>query len=328
MTASECLIRHSGRVLAIVCPGQGSQTPGFLQPWTEVPGFTDHLRSLSEVAGTDLVAHGTTSDAETIKDTAVAQPLIVAAGLTTLRVLLDGSPVTGVLAGHSVGEITAAAAAGVLSETDAMSFVRERGRGMAHAAAATPTGMAAVLGGAEDDVLATLDKHGLTPANRNGAGQIVAAGTEEQLQALQDDPPAKARVIPLKVAGAFHTEHMAPAVDALRAHAAGLSTQDPRVTLLSNKDGAAVAGGAEFLDRLVAQVAGPVRWDTAMQTMLDLGVTGLIELSPAGTLVGLAKRGMRGVAGVALKTPDDLDKARELLLEHADDDTTGTSTGS
>ncbi|MBB2891162.1 [acyl-carrier-protein] S-malonyltransferase [Flexivirga oryzae] len=295
----------------------------------EVPGFADHLQRLSQVADTDLVAHGTTSDAETIKDTAVAQPLIVGAGLGTLAALLDGAavPAGAALAGHSVGEITAAAAAGVLSEDDAMGFVTERGRGMARAAAVTPTGMAAILGGAEDEVLATLESHGLTPANRNGAGQIVAAGTLEELAALQEAPPAKARVIPLQVAGAFHTEHMAPAVEALRTHAAALTTHDPQVTLLSNKDGAAVARGGEFLDRLVAQVAGPVRWDAAMQTMLDLGVTGLIELCPAGTLVGLAKRGMRGVASVAVKTPDDLDKARDLIREHAGD-TTGTSQGS
>lgn len=317
-------------MLAIVCPGQGSQTPGFLEPWMEVPGFADQLQALSQVAGSDLVAHGTTSDAETIKDTAVAQPLIVAAGLGTLRALLDGSPVPAgaVLAGHSVGEITAAAAAGVLSDVDAMGFVRERGQGMARAAAATPTGMAAVLGGAEDEVLLALESRGLTPANRNGAGQIVAAGTLDQLAALQDAPPAKARVIPLQVAGAFHTRHMAPAVEALRDHAATLTTHDPLVTLLSNKDGAAVTSGTEVLDRLVAQVAGPVRWDAAMQTMTDLGVTGLIELCPAGTLVGLAKRGMRGVASVAVKTPDDLDKARDLIREHASEDTTSTSQGS
>ncbi|WP_446665691.1 ACP S-malonyltransferase [Flexivirga sp. B27] len=307
-------------MLAIVCPGQGAQTPGFLQPWTEVPGVTEHLQHLSQVADTDLVAHGTTSDAETIKDTAVAQPLIVAAGLATLRVVLDGAPIAqsaGVLAGHSVGEITAAAAAGVLSEDDAMAFVTARGRGMAEAAAAKRTGMAAVVGGAEDDVLAILMEHDLVPANRNGAGQIVAAGTLEQLARLQDNPPAKARVIPLQVAGAFHTTHMGNAVNGLRASANQLQPQNPQVTLLSNRDGAAVPEGKEFLDRLVTQVAGPVRWDSAMQTMLDLGVTGLLEVCPAGTLVGLAKRGMRGVAGVALKTPDDLDKARDLIREHA-----------
>jgi [acyl-carrier-protein] S-malonyltransferase len=296
-----------------------------------VPGFADHLRELSELAGTDLLAHGTTSDADTIKDTAVAQPLIVAAGLGTLRALLGDAEIPAkstVLAGHSVGEITAAAAAKVLSEGDAMSFVRERGQRMAAAAAVTPTGMAAVLGGVEDDVLQTLESLGLTPANRNGAGQIVAAGTSEQLAALQETPPAKARVIPLQVAGAFHTRHMAPAVDALRAHATQLTAHDPRTTLLSNKDGHAVTNGTEVLNRLVAQVAGPVRWDAAMQTMLELGVTGLIELCPAGTLVGLAKRGMRGVASVAVKTPDDLDKARELFREHTADASTSTAQGS
>ncbi len=321
-----------GGVLAIVCPGQGSQAPGFLEPWTEVPGLTEHLEDLSEVAGTDLVAHGTASDAETIKDTAVAQPLIVAAGLAILRALLEGAAPAGrvdVLAGHSVGEITATAAAGVLSETDAMSFVRERGLGMARAAAVTPTGMAAVLGGVEDEVLAALESHGLTPANRNGAGQIVAAGTLDQLAALQAAPPAKARVIPLQVAGAFHTQHMAPAAEALQAHAATLTTHDPQTTLLSNRDGGPVDGGADMLDRLVAQVAGPVRWDSTMTTMLDMGVTGLIELCPAGTLVGLAKRGMRGVTSVALKTPDDLDTARELIREHAGrPGTSSTSQGS
>lgn len=307
-------------MLAIVCPGQGSQAPGFLQPWTEVPGFSDHLRALSEVAETDLVAHGTTSDAETIKDTAVAQPLIVAAGLATLRVLLDGASVqdrAGVLAGHSVGEITAAAAAGVIGEAEAMSFVRERGSGMARAAASRSTGMSAIVGGVEDEVLAVLQEHEIAIANHNGAGQIVVAGTLKKLATLQDNPPAKARVIPLQVAGAFHTMYMAPAVNALRAEADKLTTQDPRVTLLSNRDGAAVPGGKDFVDRLVTQVAGPVRWDMIMQTMLELGVTGLIELCPAGTLVGLAKRGMRGVAGVALKTPDDLDKARQLIDAHA-----------
>ncbi|RNI20500.1 ACP S-malonyltransferase [Flexivirga caeni] len=313
-------------MLAIVCPGQGSQTPGFLTPWLEVPGFADHLHRLSQVADTDLVAHGTTSDAETIKDTAVAQPLIVATGLGTLSALLDDADLAGdaVLAGHSVGEITAAAAASVLSEDDAMRFVTERGNDMARAAAVTPTGMAAVLGGDEAEVLVTLESLGLTPANRNGAGQIVAAGTLEQLAALQEAPPAKARVIPLQVAGAFHTAHMAPAVDALREHAASLEVHDPRVRLLSNKDGGPVSDGTEVVDRLVAQVAGPVRWDATMQTMLDLGVTGLIELCPAGTLVGLAKRGMRGVASVAVKTPDDLDKARDLLREHTSNASQGS----
>jgi [acyl-carrier-protein] S-malonyltransferase len=308
-------------VLAIVCPGQGSQTPGFLAPWLELDGVRDELTRLSEVTGIDLVAHGTTSDAETIKDTAVAQPLIVGAGLISLRPMLGQATArpdtVGLLAGHSVGEITATAAAGVLDAGDAVVFVRERGRAMAEASAVTPTGMAAVLGGDPDDVLAAIERHGLTAANVNGAGQTVAAGTLEQIAAFQADPPAKARVIPLQVAGAFHTQHMAPAVGVLEDLARDLPTGNPTVSLLSNADGQPVTDGREALDRLVRQVSNPVRWDLCMETMLRLGVTGLIELAPAGTLVGLAKRAMKGVETLALKTPDDLDAAQRMMSEHS-----------
>jgi [acyl-carrier-protein] S-malonyltransferase len=314
-------------VLAIVCPGQGSQTPGFLSPWLELDGVRGRLEALGEAGGLDLVAHGTVSDADTIKDTAVAQPLIVAAGLVTAGALLpDASGAAGgdaslgatgaVLAGHSVGEFTATALAGVVSGAQAMSLVATRGRAMAEASAVTPTGMAAVLGGDPDEVLATIERHGLTPANVNGAGQVVAAGTLEQIEALRSDPPAKARVIPLQVAGAFHTHHMAPAVDALAAAAADVSPADPTLALLSNADGRAVTDGAEVVTRLVRQVRNPVRWDQCMATLLALGVTGLLELAPAGTLVGLAKRAMPGVETVALKTPDDLDAARALVEAH------------
>ena len=306
-------------MLAIVCPGQGSQTPGFLAPWLELPAFRERLESLSDVAGLDLVVHGTTSDAETIKDTAVAQPLIVGAGLATAAVLLPDGPTgtVGLTAGHSVGEITAAAFAGVLSDHDAMVLVRERGAGMAAASAQTPTGMSAVLGGDPAEVAAVLERHGLTAANANGAGQTVAAGTLEQLAALSADPPAKARVIPLQVAGAFHTLHMAPAVEALDQLAQGFDVSDPGVTLLSNRDGVPVTAGADVLTRLVQQVSNPVRWDLCMQTMVEQGVTTLIELSPAGTLVGLAKRGMPGVTTLAVKTPDDLAAAQQLISDDA-----------
>jgi [acyl-carrier-protein] S-malonyltransferase len=310
-------------VIAIVCPGQGSQTPGFLSPWLELPGLRDQLTALSDAAEVDLVAHGTTSDEDTIKDTAVAQPLLVGAGLLALRALgggttsTDAVPSTAVLAGHSVGEITAAAGAGVLSEEDAMRFVALRGRSMAEASAATPTGMSAVLGGDPDDVLATIGRHQLTPANVNGAGQVVAAGSLPALAELAADPPARARVIPLKVAGAFHTHYMAPAVDALRAAAADHDVSDPGVTLVSNRDGAVVADGREVLDRLVAQVSNPVRWDLCMERFTTLGVTAIIELPPAGTLVGLAKRALKGVELLAVKTPDDLDAARTLIKEHS-----------
>ena len=310
-------------MIAIVCPGQGSQTPGFLNPWLDLPGLRDQLTALSDAAGVDLVAHGTTSDEDTIKDTAVAQPLLVGAGLLALRALgggttsTDAVPSTAVLAGHSVGEITAAAGAGVLSEEDAMRFVALRGRSMAEASAATPTGMSAVLGGDPDDVLATIGRHQLTAANVNGAGQVVAAGSLPALAELAADPPARARVIPLKVAGAFHTHYMEPAVDALRAAAADHDVSDPGVTLVSNRDGAVVADGREVLDRLVAQVSNPVRWDLCMERFTTLGVTAIIELPPAGTLVGLAKRALKGVELLAVKTPDDLDAARTLIKEHS-----------
>jgi [acyl-carrier-protein] S-malonyltransferase len=302
-------------VLAIVCPGQGSQTPGFLAPWLELPQVAEQLQALSDVAGLDLAAHGTTSDAETIKDTAVAQPLIVAAGLIAARALLGGNSAGApiVLAGHSVGEITAAALAGVLTEEEAMRFVRERANAMAAAAASTPTGMSAVVGGAPEDVLAAIEAPGLTPANMNSKGQTVAAGTLEQLAELAANPPAKARVIPLQVAGAFHTRHMAPAVSVLEALSPVLVPQNPTVPLLSNFDGKAVQDGPQAVASLIAQVSRPVRWDLCMDTLVRMGVTGVIELAPAGTLAGLAKRGMPGVATVAVKGPEDLDAARELL---------------
>ncbi|WP_457962691.1 ACP S-malonyltransferase [Arthrobacter sp. D1-29] len=304
-------------MLAIVCPGQGSQTPGFLAPWLELPSVAGQLASLSEIAGIDLTAHGTTSDEETIKDTAVAQPLIVAAGLVAASSLFDVelSSLPVILAGHSVGEITASALAGVLTEQEAMTFVRERANSMAAAAAVTPTGMSAVVGGDPAEVLAAIEASGATPANVNGAGQTVAAGTFEQLQSLADNPPAKARVIPLKVAGAFHTSHMSPAVSALEALKPELKPQKPQVPLLSNFDGREVTDGDAAVDSLIAQVSRPVRWDLCMESLVERGVTGVIELAPAGTLAGLAKRGMPGVKTVAVKTPDDLSAALALFAE-------------
>lgn len=304
-------------MLAIVCPGQGSQTPGFLTDWLEVAGVREHLDELSQITGRDLVAHGTVSDEQTIKDTAVAQPLIVAAGLVTARALFGRRlPGNSVLAGHSVGEITASALSEALSESDAMTLVRERANAMAEAAAVRPTGMAAVLGGDPDEVLAALAANGLTPANMNGGGQVVAAGTMEQIEALAKNPPAKARVIALKVAGAFHTEHMAPAVGVLQELSGSLNPTDPTRPLLSNFDGQPVAGGQANLESLVAQVSRPVRWDLCMDQLAGLGVTGVLELAPAGTLVGLARRGLKGVKSLALKTPADLPAATEFIAEH------------
>ncbi len=304
------MVRQTGRVIVVVAPGQGSQSPGFLAPWIEDPAAREHLERLGEAAGLDLVRLGTEADAETIRRTEIAQPLIVAAGLVTLAAL--GRTVTAV-AGHSVGEVTAAVAAGILDEGDGMRLIAVRGRAMAEAASARPTGMAAVVGGDEASVVARLEDLGLVPANRNGGGQIVAAGELDALDRLKAQPPAGARVIPLQVAGAFHSEVMRPAVAELRAFADTLAPRDPSARIWTNNDGSEVTSGTAFLDLLVGQVASPVRWDRTMESFAAAGITGLVELAPAGTLTGLAKRALKGVPAVAVKTPADLAAAHDLF---------------
>lgn len=305
---------QTGNVIVFACPGQGSQTPGFLSPWLELDGVAEDLALYSEAAEVDLVQHGTVSDADTIRDTRIAQPLIVAASLVAAKVLREraGRGPDGV-AGHSVGEFAAVSDAGVIPAETAMRLVGIRGRAMADAAGRTPTGMSAVLGGDEEAVLALLSDLDLTPANYNGGGQIVAAGSLPALAALAEAPVRGSRVIALQVAGAFHTQYMASAVDTLREAVAGVDAADPTVTLWTNKDGSVLAEGATALENLVTQVSSPVRWDLCMASFADNGITGLIELTPAGALTGLAKRGLRGVPAVAVKTPDDLDAAAALL---------------
>ncbi|HSV41148.1 MAG TPA: acyltransferase domain-containing protein [Nocardioidaceae bacterium] len=307
-------------MLIIVAPGQGAQTPGFLTPWLEDPVFENRMHWLSTVAGIDLIHYGTNADAETIRDTAIAQPLLVATGGVAALALFpqpaDAFGKIGAVAGHSVGEITAAIGARAITGEQGMVLVRERGKSMAAASAVTPTGMTAVLGGDREEVLARLTQLGLTAANENGPGQIVAAGTLEQLTQLAENPPEKARLAALSVAGAFHTEHMAPAVDVLATLARSVSVHDPRTPIISNRDGQIVHDGAEVLKRIVTQVSNPVRWDLCMETMLDLGVTGILEMPPAGVLTGIAKRAMKGVETFALKTPDQLDDARAFIDKH------------
>jgi len=304
-------------MLLIAAPGQGAQAPGFLKEWLELPGMPERLGSWSELAGCDLIRCGTVADAEEIRDTAIAQPLLVATAIAVAAELFGGQAAadSGIdaAAGHSVGELAAGAIAGVIPPPDAIRLVRVRAQAMARAAATEPTGMTAVLGGDEDAVLASIEAHGLTAANVNGAGQIVAAGTMDQLAAFAADPPPRARLRPLSVAGAFHTRHMVPAVEALREAAAGLTASSPAVALLSNRDGAVVGSGSDWLERIVTQVSAPVRWDKCMHTMASLGVSALIELPPAGTLTGLARRALPGVATLALKSPANLDRARALL---------------
>ncbi|HEX6077207.1 MAG TPA: acyltransferase domain-containing protein [Micromonosporaceae bacterium] len=305
-------------MLAVVAPGQGSQKPGFLIPWLDLPGTEARLRWWSTLAGLDLVHLGTNADAVEVRDTARTQPLLVAAGLLAAAELpmYDVS----VVAGHSVGELTGASLAGVLSAESAVAFASVRGREMAAACGVEPTGMSAVIGGDPNEVLARIEDCGLCPANRNGAGQTVAAGSLTGLEKLAGNPPAEAKVIALKVAGAFHTPYMKPAEQALEAIAPGVPAADPVRIMLSNADGAAAGSGADLLHRLVRQVTTPVRWDLCMASLVDLGVTGVIELPPAGTLAGLIRRGMKGESGapeiVTLNTPDDLDAARDLIARH------------
>jgi [acyl-carrier-protein] S-malonyltransferase len=307
-------------VLAIVAPGQGAQTPGFLNPWVESARVRDLLSWWSAVAEVDLIRLGTTADADEIKDTANAQPLIVAAGLVGALSLFphpsDAFNKVGVTAGHSVGELTAAAGARAITAESAMVIVRERGKEMAKASALTPTGMSAILGGERTAVLSAISALGLTAANDNGAGQIVAAGDLKALAKLGDNPPNGARVRALSVAGAFHTSYMQPALDRLTMLSRSVTVRDPRTKLLSNKDGAVVHHGREVLDRIVGQISNPVRWDLCMETMVDLGVTAVIEVPPAGTLIGLIKRAMPGVETLALKTPEDIPAAMDLIARH------------
>jgi [acyl-carrier-protein] S-malonyltransferase len=313
-------------VIALLAPGQGSQTPGMLTPWLDDPAAVEAVDRWSDAVGLDLRRLGTTAGAEEIKDTAVTQPLVVATALLAAARLADALPAGAPSAGHSVGELAAAAVAGVLTPDAAVALAAVRGREMAAACALEPTGMSAVLGGDPDEVLARLKELGLDPANRNGGGQVVAAGPLDALTALAENPPVKARVIALPVAGAFHTHFMAPAEEALRTHAEGFSPADPLRPLLSNSDGELVGSGAEALRKLVAQVTRPVRWDSCMATLREIGVTAVIELPPAGALVGLVKRELKGTATLALKTPDDLDKAATLIRDHVPIPPTDTTT--
>ena len=301
-------------MLALIAPGQGSQTPGMLNSWIEDPTSKSFLMKWSADIDLDLVRLGTTADADEIKDTANAQPLIVATSLLAAHAL--GIKEFAVVSGHSVGELAAAALSGAISESDALRLVRTRGIEMAKAAATTPAGMSAVLGGDRSEVLAAIASLSLVAANDNGAGQIVAAGDLTALASLAENPPAGARVRALAVAGAFHTSYMASAVAPLADLAASISVHPPLIPFISNKDGSAVRSGAEIVARIVNQIANPVRWDLCMQALKTMGITGVIELPPAGTLVGLLKRAVPDIESFALKSALDLDAAREFAGRH------------
>lgn len=304
-------------MLALLAPGQGSQTPGFLAPWLESELATSLINIWSDVTELDLTRLGSTADADEIRDTSKAQPLLVAGALMSAGWCFEGDYSNiSYFAGHSVGEIGAAALAQVMDANTAMNLVRARGVEMAKAADGTDTGMSAVLGGDRDVVVAALHALGLTPANENGAGQIVAAGSLAALATLAQNPPEGSRVRALAVSGAFHTSTMAPAVPILAEMAKEISASEPILPFISNKDGAIIDNGREILDRIVGQIAGPVRWDLCMETMAKSGVTGVIELPPSGTLAGLIKRAQPTIETFALKTPEDVPAAREFAKKH------------
>ena len=302
-------------MIALLSPGQGSQTPGMLSPWLEMPGASDQLASWSAASGLDLIRLGTTASAEEITDTSVTQPLVVAATLLAHQELTRrGLAASGdiVAAGHSVGEIAAYAIGGVLSADDAVALAATRGSEMAKACALEPTGMSAVLGGDETEVLARLEDLELVPANRNAAGQIVAAGRLDALEKLAENPPEKARVRQLATAGAFHTHFMASALDGYAAAAANVETSEPTAIVLSNADGQPVASASDAMTKLIAQLTRPVRWDLCTETLRQRNVTAVVEFPPAGTLTGIAKRELRGIGTYAVKSPADLDGLTEL----------------
>ena len=311
-------------MIAILCPGQGSQAPGMLEPWLDVPAFRESIEAQASISGIDLVAHGTTSDAETIRNTAIAQPLIVASSVASFAALLSSAGIdTGEqlnnagFAGHSVGEVAAAVLSGVLTQEQGISFVTKRGAAMAEAAALESTSMVAVIGGEQAVVEATLSEFQLSPANYNGGGQIVAAGRTSDIDRFVASQPAGMRVVPIQVAGAFHTEFMQPAVAKLADFANTLSVSNPHSPLWTNAGGRLIDTGSEYLSLLVQQVSSPVRWDLCITSMVNAGVTAVIELAPAGTLTGLAKRSMPGVELLAVKTPENLEAALSLIDNHA-----------
>ncbi|ALG85228.1 ACP S-malonyltransferase [Gordonia phthalatica] len=302
-------------MLSLLAPGQGSQKPGMLAEWLELPGARDRVATWSDITGLDLERLGTTATAEEITDTAVTQPLVVAGALLSfdeIRKRHGELPADTVIAGHSIGEVAAAAIAGVITFDEAMMLAGVRGAEMAKACSLEATTMAAVLGGDEDVVLAHLSSLDLVPANRNAKGQIVAAGAVSAIEELIANPPEKARTRQLAVAGAFHTRYMAPAQDAFAEAAAQIDPADPNRALLSNADGKTVISGVETIKRLVMQVTSPVRWDLCSETLRESEATGIIELAPGGTLVGIAKREMKGVPARAVKVPGDLEDLPEL----------------
>ncbi len=290
---------HPSPVLLLLSPGQGSQSSGMLMPWLALPGAEERLARWSELTGLDLRALGTTASDDEVRPTEVAQPLLTAAALLSGRAVLAGRT-PDVVCGHSIGELSAVALAGVLTDDQAVALAAGRGRLMAEAAALRPTGMAALLGvGAQEQDWTAA---GLELATVNVAGQVVLGGPVEALDAWT--PPKGVRVRRLDVAGAFHTSAMAPAADGFAALVAALGPRDADCDVIANADGAVLRDGRELLDRLVGQLTRPVRFDLCLAAASS--ATEAVELAPGGVLKGLAKRALPELPVRALRTPDDL----------------------
>ena len=306
-------------MLAVVAPGQGSQSVGMLSPWVTDSKDKELVDSWSSLISVDLLKLGQSGNSEEIKSTDNAQLLIfITSILSSLNLDLKNAKDQSIIfAGHSVGEFAAYSIAGTFEVDQALKIVARRGQSMLAATNAfSKTGMSAVLGGNNDEVISYLREFNLIPANINSNGQIIAAGTLENLDRLANTPPAGTRVRPLEVSAAFHTKYMEPAISRFKEIFRDLNTNSPSQIILSNKNGEELNKSTDIIENLINQVISPVRWDLCQAKMVELGVTGMLELAPGGTLCGIAKKEIPSVETFAIKSPEDIQSANDFIRKH------------
>ncbi len=306
-------------MLALVAPGQGSQSVGMLAPWVADSQTKDLVESWSELISVDLLKLGQLGTAEEIKSTDIAQLLIfITSYLSSLALDLRNAKDSSIVyAGHSVGEFAAYSLAGTFEVDQALRLVAKRGQAMLSATKVfSKTGMSAVLGGNKEEVLSYLREFDLIPANINSNGQIIAAGSLENLERLSSSPLEGTRIRPLEVSAAFHTKFMEPAVSQFTEIFKTLSVNSPRQIVLSNKNGERLSKPTDIMENLIQQVISPVRWDLCQAKMVELGVTGMLELAPGGTLCGIAKKEIPNVETFAIKSPEDIQGANDFIRKH------------
>jgi [acyl-carrier-protein] S-malonyltransferase len=301
-----------------VTPGQGSQTSGMYSPWITDQTNNEIVKKYSDLIDLDLFHYGTVASQPEITATNIAQPLLTALAFMSFNRLNIKSNENIIYSGHSVGEFSAACLAGFYSDETAMKLVSVRGKAMAEAAASnSATGMSAVLGGDKAEIIKHIEQFDLVPANVNSSGQIVASGLLTNLEKLSANPPASTKVRKLDVAGAFHSQFMKSAESELEDEFAQVELTKPTCSFISNKDGQTITESTQLKSRLISQITSPVRWDLCQAKMVELGVTGMLELAPAGVLTGIAKREMPGVELFAIKSPEDIDTAQAFINKHA-----------